>query len=1027
MSNFEAERRTEMEQIRNRLREIKETIYTDRQPIGPVQACITGPGLGPERMPKSGWKPFAVHERWGGFDQTTWFKMTVVVPKAMKGQRVLALIRPGGESLAYVNGQPFQGLDHNRDELYFVDKAKGGERFDIALESVPSVRFDEYHHFEYADIVAMHPAVWDFYWDARVVYRVLEQLDKEYTPRRQLLDLLKNAMFAVDLQHVGAPAYFASIAKARRLLQAGLKQFETSYGMGKLVLTGQSHIDTAWLWPLRETRRKCGRTFSTMLNLLDRYPEFVFMASQPVQYEWMKEHYPELFKRIKQRVKEGRWEIFGALWVENDCNVPSGEAVVRQLLYGNRFFRKEFGIHSTTAWLPDAFGYAWSLPQIFKKAQVDTFVTTKISWSRFTEFPYSAFQWEGADGSRILGMMPPLNYNGDTHPRDCIEQWKLFKQKDRFEELPFPYGHGDGGGGVTMEMIEFGKRLGNIVGVPKCELGRTQDCIDRMKRQCRFDDLPVWNSELYLEYHRGCQTTQARTKRNNRKSEFLLRQTEFLSSWALTLGGKYDQARLYDAWKIVLTNQFHDILPGSSINEVYAQTDKDYHQARSLATSVRAAALKHLVGRIDTSGPGLAVVVFNDLSWARTDVAHIELPLPKGRFRVVDGVGAEVPCQRTGPNELLILAESVPPLGYAVYRVVPGEPAVENPLKATTAGIENDFIRLAFDKKGQVARLYDKIEDRDVLVKGEPGNVLELFEDRPHGNDAWDIDPNFEEIAWEAQPAESIEVVETGPVRAIVRIVRKTEHSVIAQDVTLHAHSSRVDFVTHVDWHEKRVLLKAAFPVDIRSSHATYEIQFAAIERATHRNTDFDRARYEVPAHKWADLSEGDYGVSLLSDCKYGYETKGNLMRVSLLRSPVDPDPKADEGEHDFTYALYPHAWTWRNGTVQEGFELNSPLLAFAAPANKGALPPSDAFASLDVDHVLIDTIKRCEDSNALIVRVYEAYGQRGPVALTFGHKPRQVAECDLMEENDTPMKVKGATIRFDVTPFEIRSFKVTF
>ncbi|HOV72947.1 MAG TPA: alpha-mannosidase [Candidatus Hydrogenedentes bacterium] len=1027
MSNFEAERRVEMEQARNRLREIWNTVYTDRQPIGRIQARVTGPGLGPERMPKSGWRPFSVHDRWGGFDQTTWFRMTVAIPKRMKGQCVVALIRPGGESLAYVNGQPFQGLDRNRDELFLAERSKGGERFEIALESVPSVRFDEYHHFEYADIAVMHREAWDFYWDARVVYTVLEQLEKNSTPRQQLLELLKDAMFKVDLQHVGAPAYHASLIAAGRFLRTGLKRFEASYGMGKLILTGQSHIDTAWLWPLRETRRKCGRTFSTMLNLMDRYPEFVFLASQPVQYEWMKEHYPELFRRIKQRVKEGRWEVFGALWVENDCNVPSGEAVVRQLLYGNRFFRKEFGIHSTTAWLPDAFGYAWSLPQIFKKAQVDTFVTTKITWSRFTEFPYSVFQWEGADGTRILGMMPPLNYNGNTHPRDCIEQWKLFRQKDRFEEVPFPYGHGDGGGGVTMEMIEFGKRLGNIVGVPKCELGRIQDCIDRMKTQCRFEDLPVWNSELYLEYHRGCQTTQARTKRNNRKLEFLLRQTEFLSSWALMHGGRYDRAALYDAWKIVLTNQFHDILPGSSITEVYAQADQDYARARGLATSVRAAALNHLAGRIDTSGPGRPVLVFNDLSWVRTDAARVEMPLPQGDFHVVDGAGAGALCQQTGPNELLILAEGVPPLGYAAYHVVPGASSVENTLKAASTGMENDFIRLTFDKKGRIARLYDKIEHRDLLVKGQPGNVLELFEDRPHGNDAWDIDPNFEEVSWEPRPAESIEVVETGPVRAIVRMVRKTERSVITQDVTLHAHTSRIDFVTHVDWHEKRVLLKAAFPVNVRASHATYEIQFAAIERATHRNTDFDRARYEVPAHKWADLSEGDYGVSLLSDCKYGYETKGNRMRISLLRSPVDPDPKADEGEHLFTYAIYPHAWTWRNGTVQEGFELNSPLLAFAAPAKKGMLPPCGAFASVDADHVVIDTIKRSEDSNALIVRVYEAYGQRGPVALTFGRTPKRVTECDLMEENDTPIKTKGATVCFDITPFEIRSFKVAF
>jgi len=1029
MANFEAERKHEAGQIRARLNEIRETIYSQRQPVGKLEACVTGPGLGPERAPESGWTPFAVHERWGGFDQTTWFRTTVTLPAAMKGQRVVALIRPGGEALAYVNGKPFQGLDNNRDELYLTEKARAGQQFKIALEGVPSVRFDDYHYFQYADIAVMHPLVWDFYWDCAVVYAVLEQLEANYAPQRQLFDLLKKALWRVDMQHKGAPAYFESMAKAQRLLRAGLKDFEASYGMGTLIIEGQSHIDTAWLWPLRETRRKCARTFSTALNLMDRYPEFPFLCSQPVQYEWMHEHYPELYRRIKQRVAEGRWEPFGALWVESDCNMPSGEALVRQLLYGNRFFRKEFGVHSRSAWLPDAFGYSWSLPQILKKAQVDTFITTKITWSRFTDFPYSAFQWEGADGTRVLGLMPPLNYNGNPRPKDCIEQWNLFKQKERFEELPFPFGHGDGGGGPTMEMIEYGKRLRNIVGVPKCAFGRIQDSIDRMAAQCPFEELPVWNGEIYLEYHRGCQTTQAHTKRNNRKCELLLRDTEFLSSLALINGGRYDHRALYDAWKIVLTNQFHDVLPGSSITEVYQQTESDYAEARAKAGRARDKAVGHLAARIDTAGQGTPLLVHNTLSWVRTDVVHATLDLPRGKFAVLDPGGAPVPHQKIARNEILFEATALPPLGHAVYRVVKGRQAPQpaRTLKATPTGMQNDFLRIRFNKKGQLTSVYDKLEAREVLPKGQPANVLQLFDDRPHGNDAWDIDPNFEDIAWEPGPAESIEVIETGPVRAVVRVIRKTERSTISQDITMYARLPRIDFATTVDWHEKRVLMKAAFPADVRSSRAAYEIQFAAIERATHHNTAFDRARYEVTGHRWADLSEGDYGVSLLNDAKYGYDAKGNVLRLSLLRSSVDPDPHADEGLHHFTYALYPHAWSWRNGTLQQAHQLNVPLEAVPVAAAKGPLPPAACFASIDAENVIIDTVKRHEDSDALIVRLYEAYGQRGNVALTFGRKPEKVTECDLMEENDLPVKLDGATIRFHVTPFQIRTFKLVF
>ena len=980
MAGFEAERTILGYQLQARLKEIEETIYSARQPIGGIEACVTGPGKGPERAPKSGWKPFKVHDRWGGFDQTTWFRMKVRVPASMKGHRVVALVRPCGESLAYIDGKPVQGLDRNRDELYLTEKARGGETFEIVLESVPSVRFDEYHYFEHADLVVMHPTAWDFWWDCSVIMDVLEVLPTTDTAYPRLQDLLNRAMKSVDLQHKNEPAYWTSLQKARQLLQAGLKDFEAPPGAGRLTVTGQSHIDTAWLWPLRETRRKCGRTFSTALTLLDRYPEFVFMASQPVQFEWMKKEYPEQFRRVKRHVKSGQWEPLGAMWVECDCNVPSGEAFVRQLLFGNRFWRKEFGVHSRTAWLPDTFGDSWSLPQILKKAQVDTFVTTKLTWSQFNRPAHSVWQWEGTDGTRILAMHPYHNYNGLMRIQQAVEQWDNFKQKDLIDECPYPAGHGDGGGGPTMKIIERGKRLGNIVGVPQCSFGRMQDSIDRMAAQCDFGALPRWNDELYLELHRGCQTTQARTKRNNRKCELLLRDAEFFNSLALLDGGKYDQKNLEEAWKIVLTNQFHDILPGSSITEVYAQADIDYAEAKEMANTAMRAALERLSGRIDAGGEGVSIVVFNTLSWERCDVVRAQASLPKGAFHVLDAQGNPVPCQRIGRDELVFLANDLPPLGYAVYRILPGtvEASPEGGLKAKASGMENDYVRVRFDKKGRLSSVYDKVNRREVLPKGEAANVLQLFDDRPGRNDAWDIDHNFDEIMWEPAAPESVDVVEEGPVRAVVRMVRKTERSTITQDIVLHAHSPRIDFVTNVDWHEKRVLMKVAFPVDVRASQATYEIQFGSIERPTHHNTTYDRARFEVTGHKWADLSEGDYGASLLNDCKYGYDVKDNVLRLSLLRSPVMPDEAADEGLQEFTYSLFPHTGDWRHGAVQQGYELNCPVVAVQGGNGQGRLASTASFASVDTDHVVIDTVKRHEDSSALIVRLYEALGQRG-------------------------------------------------
>ncbi|MCL4216129.1 MAG: hypothetical protein KJ052_03860, partial [Candidatus Hydrogenedentes bacterium] len=802
MPEFEVERRIEIDQLKRRIEDIRGTFYGQQQPIGGIEAVVTGPGKGPERMPAAGWKPFQVLGSWGGFDQTTWFRMTVTIPETMKGKRVVALIRvangtftPGvealsaaGEALVYLNGKPVQGLDLNRDEVLLAAKAKGGETFDLAIEAVPSTRFDARHIFQFADLAVFHPEPWEFYWDATVALEVVETLDADSVQRRRLLQLVNHAVQRVDLQHIGEPAYFESLDKASRFLRKELRAFDDNFGMGRLVLAGHAHIDTAWLWPLRETRRKCGRTFSNVLGLMERYPEFHFSCSQPAQYEWIKTHYPELFERIKQRVQEGRWELFGGAWIEPDHNVPSGESLVRQYLYGNRWFEKEFGKRSHFAWVPDSFGYTWSLPQILTKCQIKAFLTTKITWSMFTEFPYSYFQWEGTDGTRIPALMPPLNYNGNPLPKNCIDQWKLFKEKKHVEELPFAFGWGDGGGGPTSAMIEHGRRLENMTGVPKCSFGRMSDSVSRMLEQSEASQLPVYNDELYLELHRACQITHARTKRNNRLCEKHLHDAEFLSSLALLNGGVYDDTALLDAWKIVLTNQFHDILPGSSITEVYTQADKDYAEAKTCIASVQDNALAYLLDQINTTGEGQPIVVFNSLSWVRSELVRVQLEPQPDHFSILDPNGNPVAYQQTGANEILFEAAGIPPLGYAAYRLVSGAQIAEATglLKVTEKGMENPYIRLRFDKTGALSSVYDKVEARDVLSKGVRGNVLQLFDDRPFDHDAWDIDHNFEEKTWEPRFM-GAEVIETGPLRGVVRLMWKTERSTFTQDVTMYA------------------------------------------------------------------------------------------------------------------------------------------------------------------------------------------------------------------------------------------------
>ena len=899
MANFERERSIEARQIRIRLEEIKSTFYALRLPIGPIQCRITGTGRGPERAPRRGWKPFEMHGRWGGLDQTWWFRMRAVIPPEMAGQPVVALIRPGGQSVAYLNGEPAVGLDPNHDMITLTHRAKAGATFTIATESTVSTRYDQYDHFAYADLAVPQALPLAFWWDCSVVADILDQLAPDYTPRLHLLELLNRAVRTVDLQHKGQPAYFASLEKAQRILKKGLIDFQTSYGVGRLGVIGQSHLDTAWLWPLRETWRKCGRTFSNALDLLDRYPDFLFMATQPVQYEMTKRYFPELFERIRAYVKKRRWEPMGGMWVEPDCHIPSGESLVRQLLYGNRFFREEFGIHTRTAWLPDTFGEAWSLPQILKKAQIETFATVKINGKHFTEFPYGLFQWEGPDGSRVMGFVPPLAYNGFAEISEFPAKWAAFKQKDKVDEIPYTIGYGDGGGGPSMEMVERVNRLANIVGIPRCTFRFMQDTLDRMRAQCKMDDLPIWNGELYVEFHRGCQTSQARTKRNNRTCEFLLHEAEFLSSLALLLGRAYDQAGLNETWKEVLTNQFHDILPGSSIHEVYTQADLDYADIIRRITSIRDQARAFLIRQVNTQVDGIPVIVFNNLSWERSAVVSAQADLPPGHLLVTDAAGHELPHQRLDDRTLLFQTTPVPAYGYALHTIA-ARPDPVGPVPAgvvvSSKGMENAFIRIRLDDRGRLTRIYDKIARREVLAKGRRGNVLQLFDDRPADSSAWDIDHNFEETQWEPGPAASIEVLEAGPLRGRIRITHHIEESTLIQDIVLHTDSPRLDFRTRADWQHRQTLLKVAFPVEVRSPRATYEIPFATIERATHRNTEFDRARFEVPAHKWADLSEGDYGVSLLNDCKYGYDVKENVLRLALLRSPIYPDPLARPG-----------------------------------------------------------------------------------------------------------------------------------
>ena len=1042
MAHLAVERQIVGRQISNRLAELRAAIYNDRAPISGWETVVTGTRQDVAPIPTEGWQPLDVGTRWGGYDVTQWFRATAVVPASMRGRKVVALLVPGFEGVCFVNGEPTQGLDGNRDEIVLTDSATGGERYDIVIEgysgSRPNIEYT--HTFASAQLATRNDVAWSYYWDLKVAFDVVENLPPESQSRVRMLDVIDRSIKSIDLNEVGdQEAISPAIAAAQVELRKRLAPYHESQGLGELALMGHAHIDTAWLWTLAETRRKCGRTFSTVLKYMDEYPDYKFSQSQPQLYEFVKDHYPTLWKRIKERVAEGRWEVMGGGWVEQDSNVAGAEALVRQYLYGNRFFRAEFGIHTRAVWLPDAFGYPIQLPQIMKRAQLETFNTTKIGWNQYNVFPYHMFNWRGLDGSEVLGVMHPCGrrgYNGSITPADLTAHWQQFKQKNVAGEVWYPFGFGDGGGGPTKEDLENGIRIADdYVGVPKARFTTLQEHFDALSESLDVDDLPVFEDELYFELHRGCQTTQARTKRNNRKGELALRDAELLAAAAMRFGHEYPQEELYGAWKTVLTNQFHDILPGSSITEVYDDADAHYGQMLKVANGARDDAAKTLAANIDTSGDGTPVVVTNTLGWVRTDVA--ELPVaaaPAEGTTVVDPAGKAVPCQLVedgyGAKAVLFDASELPAVGHAVYRLADAKPAAvgRSDLRATERKLENRFFAVYLTATGTIRRIYDKRARREVLPKGAEANELQLFDDRPQNFEAWDIDFNFDESRTPLDNVVSIAVTETGPVRATVRVVKSTGKSTITQDISIYRSIPRIDFRTEVEWYEKRRLLKVAFPMDILARNATYEVQYGAIRRPTHASTPIDRAKFEVPGHRWIDLSEGDYGVSLLNDCKYGFDVRGNSMRISLLRSTTSPDPVADEGHHEFVYSLYPHADDWRQArTVQRGYELNAPLIARTTDAHTGELPAAYGLLAVDRPNVVIDSVKRAEDSDATIVRLYEAHGARGLVRMSFGATPSSVTECDLMEENDTPVDLSGPTATFEILPWQIRTFKIEF
>ena len=831
------------------------------------------------------------------------------------------------------------------------------------------------------------------FYDINVPFMCLAKLDESSYEYNQILDCLDKALIRLDLREVYSEEYHKSVKETREYLKNEF--YGKICGKSDAVISciGHTHIDVAWLWTVAQTKEKAQRSFATAIKMMKRYPEYKFMSSQPQLYSFVKKEDPELYEEIKKAVKEGRWEAEGAMWLEPDVNIASGESLIRQIIFGKRFMMEEFGVDNKILWLPDVFGYTGALPQIMRKCNVTQFFTTKMTWNETNKMPNDMFIWEGIDGSQVFAAFE-YAYSSEITPNYIYDYWKRFKNKSLNNETILTFGFADGGGGPTYEMMENHERFKyGIPGMPRTVIKTAGEYFNKAeenfnKNCAELKNTPKWVGEMYLEMHRGTYTSMARNKKFNRQSENLYMSLENICVNDMQLlGAEYPEAEIRENMETILLNQFHDILPGSSIKEVYDVTDREYAKIIGDGERLLENGLSHIKNNLNTKG---GIFVYNPAPFAVSD------------FVVVNGVE--------------YYAEYIPARGWKVI----GKDNSKEATIVTANIIENDILKVCFDANYNIASIYDKDNDREVIYQGTVANRFTVYEDYPREYDAWEITDYYKQKFWHIDDVSGVEIIKDG-----LRVTRKYKKSLFTQDIILKPCSRRIDFKTTIDWHEDHVLLKTLFPVDIRNTDATYDIQFGYITRPTHRNNTWDAAKFEVSAHKWADLSEGNYGVSLLNDCKYGYSIEDNVMALSLLKAATYPNPSADREVHTFTYSVYPHSGDFRKGgTVKEGYALNMPLRASEVSANNGIICDNMTLLECENENVVIETIKKAEDDNSVVARMYDAYNQKSKATIKVNFPYKEVWVCDMLENNLEKVESDGKQIKIPVNNFEIITLK---
>ncbi|MFJ8932138.1 alpha-mannosidase [Streptomyces sp. NPDC102364] len=963
------------------------------------------------------YRPTEVGAPWGPAWTTNWFKVSGRVPEEWAGRRVEAVVdlgfgttEPGfsAEGLAYrPDGTAVKALNPRNTWLPVAEQAVGGEEFvcyveaaanPLVMHSGPDDRtfaitplggrapwLDEegasngepIYRLRRLDLAVFDAEVYDLVHDMEVLDQLMRELPEQSPRRWQILRALSSALDAVDLQDIGGTA-----AAARAILAPALASGAAA-GEHRISAIGHAHIDTAWLWPLRETVRKVARTVSNVTQLMDEHPEFRFVMSQAQQLAWLKEHRPEVYERAQEKAKTGQFVPTGSLWVEPDTNITGGEALARQFIHGKRFYLDEFGVETEDMWLPDTFGYNAAMPQLMKLAGVRWFLTQKISWNTTNKFPHHTFWWEGIDGTRIFSHFPPVDtYNSDLSGAEVAHSVRNFQDKGAANRSLAPFGYGDGGGGPTREMLARAERLADLEGSARVEIEKPGDFFAKALEE--YPGAPVWVGELYLEFHRGTLTSQIATKQGNRRSEHLLREAElWAATAALRTGAAYPYEAIDRLWKTVLLHQFHDILPGTSIAWVHREAEETYRQVAAELGELIGSAQEALAGPAAEDG---SRVVFNAAPHARSGAAAL---------------GTTV---RREPEAVTV--DPQPQDGGFV--------------------LDNGLVRVVIDERGLVTSAYDIEGEREALPPGAVANLLQLHQDFPNQWDAWDLDAFYRNTVTDLTAAESVTVVDGG-----VRVVRAFGDSRIEQTLALAPGSRRLDVDTVLDWHETEKLLKAAFPLDVRAGHSTAQVPFGHVERPTHTNTSWDAAKFEVCAHRFVHVGERGWGAALVNDSTYGHDVTRDVredggttttVRLSLARAPRFPDPDTDQGTHRLRYALLIGADV--DDAIREGYHLNLPERTVSGSAEVAPL------VAIDNPAVVVEAVKLADDrSGDVVVRLYESQGARATALLTPGFRLASATATDLLERpraaDEPACEVTDDGVRLRLRPFQILTVRL--